>query len=70
METGLQDVPALNLSSADAARLRQGQAVLLRGRDAPIMTGTVYATSKGALVALGEVSQGEFKPRRIFNLPG
>jgi tRNA pseudouridine55 synthase len=70
VETGLQDVPALNLSSADAARLRQGQAVLLRGRDAPIMTGTVYATSKGALVALGEVSQGEFKPRRIFNLPG
>jgi tRNA pseudouridine55 synthase len=70
VETGLQDVPALTLSSADAARLRQGQAVLLRGRDAPIMSGTVYATSKGALVALGEVSQGEFRPRRIFNLPG
>lgn len=70
VETGLQDVPALTLSSADAARLRQGQAVLLRGRDAPIMSGTVYATSKGALVALGEVSQGEFRPRRIFNLQG
>ncbi len=70
VETGLQDVPSLNLSSADAALLRQGQAVLLRGRDAPIMSGTVYATSKGALVALGEVSQGEFRPRRIFNLPG
>ncbi len=70
VETGLQDVPAVNLSSADAARLRQGQAVLLRGRDAPIMSGTVYATSKGALVALGEISEGEFRPRRIFNLPG
>ena len=70
VETGLLDVPALNLSSADAARLRQGQAVLLRGRDAPIMSGTVYATSKGALVALGEISEGEFRPRRIFNLPG
>jgi tRNA pseudouridine55 synthase len=70
VETGLQDLPAVNLSSADAARLRQGQAVLLRGRDAPIMSGTVYATSKGALVALGEISEGEFRPRRIFNLPG
>jgi tRNA pseudouridine55 synthase len=70
VETALHDLPALNLSSSDAARLRQGQAVLLRGRDAPILSGPVYAVSKGALVALGEVAQGEFKPRRIFNLPG
>ena len=70
VETALQDLPALNLSSADAARLRQGQAVLLRGRDAPIMTGPVYAVSKGALVALDEVAEGEFRPRRIFNLSG
>jgi len=69
VETALQDLPALNLSSSDAARLRQGQPVLLRGRDAPIITGPVYAVSKGALVALGEVAQGEFRPRRIFNLP-
>ena len=70
VETALQAIPALSLSAADAARLRQGQAVLLRGRDAPIMTGTVYAVSRGALVALGEVSGGELRPRRIFNLPG
>ena len=70
VETALQDIPCLNLSSSDAARLRQGQAVLLRGRDAPIMSGPVYATSRGALVALGEVSEGAFQPRRIFNLPG
>jgi len=70
VEIALHELPALNLSSADAARLRQGQAVLLRGRDAPIMSGPVYAVSKGALVALGEVAQGEFRPRRIFNLPG
>jgi len=43
---------------------------MLRGRDAPIITGTVYAVSRGALVALGEVSRGELRPRRIFNLPG
>lgn len=70
VETALQDVPALHMSAADASRLRQGRAVLLRGRDAPIVTGPVYAVSKGALVALGEVAQGEFRPRRIFKLPG
>jgi tRNA pseudouridine55 synthase len=70
VEMALQDLPVLSLSSADAARLRQGQAVLLRGRDAPIMSGPVYAVSRGALVALGEVAQGELRPRRIFNLPG
>ena len=69
VETALRDIPALALSSPDADRLRRGQPVLLRGRDAPIVEGTVYAISRGTLVALGEVSKGELKPRRIFNLP-
>jgi len=68
VETALRGIPALALSGADADRLRRGQAVLLRGRDAPIVEGTVYATSRGKLVALGEVDKGELKPRRIFNL--
>jgi tRNA pseudouridine55 synthase len=69
VETALCDIPALALSGPDADRLRRGQPVLLRGRDAPIVEGTVYAISRGTLVALGEVSKGELKPRRIFNLP-
>ena len=69
VETALRNIPALALSGSDADRLRRGQPVLLRGRDAPIVEGTVYATSRGTLVALGEVSAGELKPRRIFNLP-
>ena len=68
IETALTEIPGLNFSGSDAARLRLGQSVLLRGRDAPIHTGPVYAISRGALVAIGEVSQGEFKPKRIFNL--
>jgi tRNA pseudouridine55 synthase len=69
IETALSDIPALALSGPDADRLKRGQPVLLRGRDAPIVEGTVYATARGTLVAVGEVSQGELKPRRIFNLP-
>ena len=70
VEAGLGALPALALSTSDAARLRLGQAVILRGRDAPILTGTVYATSRGALVAICEMAQGQLKPRRIFNLQG
>ena len=49
VETALDDIPALAVSGADAARLQRGQAVLLRGRDAPIFTGTVYVTAAGQL---------------------
>jgi tRNA pseudouridine55 synthase len=69
IESALGDIPALALSLSDAARLRQGQPVLWRGRDAPIFTGTAYATSRGMLVAVGEMEAGEFRPKRIFNFP-
>ena len=69
IESALGDIPALALSLSDAARLRQGQPVLVRGRDAPIFSGTAYATSRGMLVAVGEMEAGEFRPKRIFNFP-
>jgi tRNA pseudouridine55 synthase len=68
VETALDDIPAVAVSGQDAARLKRGQPVLIRGRDAPILNGPVYATSRGKLVAVGEVSQGEMRPTRVFNL--
>jgi tRNA pseudouridine55 synthase len=44
VETALDDIPALAVTRADAARLHRGQAVVLRGRDAPNSSGTVYVT--------------------------
>jgi tRNA pseudouridine55 synthase len=70
VETALDDIPALAVSRADAARLHRGQAVLLRGRDAPILRGTVYVTVGGRLLALAEVDHGEIVPKRVFNLAG
>jgi tRNA pseudouridine55 synthase len=70
VETALDDIPALAVGGADAARLQRGQAVLLRGRDAPIFTGTVYVTASGRLQALAEVDRGEIVPKRVFNLAG
>ena len=68
LETALDDIPAQAVSAEDAARLRKGQGVLLRGRDAPILSGSVLATHRGNPVALTEYGQGELRPVRVFNL--
>ncbi len=70
VETALDDIPALAVGRADAARLQRGQAVLLRGRDAPIFHGPVYVTVEGHLLALAETEHGEIVPKRVFNLTG
>ncbi|MBX9710736.1 MAG: tRNA pseudouridine(55) synthase TruB [Xanthobacteraceae bacterium] len=70
VETALDDIPALAVTRADAARLARGQAVLLRGRDAPHSSGTVYVTVGGRLIALAELGNGELIPKRVFNLTG
>jgi tRNA pseudouridine55 synthase len=70
VETALDDIPALAVSRADAARLQRGQAVLMRGRDAPVLRGQVSVTAAGRLVALAEVDRGEIVPKRVFNLAG
>jgi len=70
IETALDDIPALAVSSADAARLQRGQAALLRGRDAAIFRGMVQVACGGQLVAIAEVERGEIVPRRVFNLTG
>jgi tRNA pseudouridine55 synthase len=65
---GVQGLPTISVSRADAARLARGQAVLLRGRDAPIVAGSVAIFTQGDLIALAEAAEGELRPRRIFNL--
>jgi tRNA pseudouridine55 synthase len=68
VESGLAALPALTVSRADATRLSRGQAVLLRGRDAPVLTGWVAVSTEGRLVALAQAAEGELRPRRIFHL--
>ena len=70
VETALDDIPALAVDGSDAARLRRGQAVLLRGRDAPNFRGPVYVTVSGRLLALADMDHGEIVPKRVFNLAG
>jgi tRNA pseudouridine55 synthase len=61
----LDEVP---LAGNDVGRIKRGQPVILRGRDAPIRSGLAYATDKGELIALGQIEQGAFVPTRVFNL--
>ncbi len=68
VEAALSELPVYRFGERDVARLRSGQAVLLRGRDAPIDEGDAYAVGNGVPVAIGTVDQGQFCPRRVFNL--
>ncbi|HWK87948.1 MAG TPA: tRNA pseudouridine(55) synthase TruB [Xanthobacteraceae bacterium] len=62
-------IPQVTLGPDDAQRIRMGQPVFLRGRDAPILEGTVTVAARGgALIALADVEQGALKPKRIFHL--
>jgi tRNA pseudouridine55 synthase len=67
IEAALQDLHMLSVGQNDAARLLRGQAVLIRGRDAPTTSGPTYATCKGQLIAVGRIERGELHPVRVFN---
>ena len=67
VEAALDDLPGLSMGPGDAASLARGQAVLMRGRDAPVLSGAAYAHFKGRILALGELEKGAFRPTRVFN---
>ena len=67
VETALAELPSIAVTRDMAGRLMRGQSVILRGRDAPL-SGQLYATYNGVLVAVGHVEQGELLPHRVFNL--
>ena len=70
IETGaaLEFLPQYPLSDEQAYRVRMGNPVLLRGRDAPVDEDEVCATHKGKLLAIGMIEKGQFKPKRVFTI--
>jgi tRNA pseudouridine55 synthase len=66
--SSLSMMPSVSVGPDDAQRIRMGQPVFLRGRDAPVLEGTVTVSAHGALIALAEVDQGALKPKRICRL--
>ncbi|OJU07094.1 MAG: tRNA pseudouridine(55) synthase TruB [Rhizobium sp. 63-7] len=68
IDTGeaLSALPHIVISDDQAHRLKMGNPILLRGRDAPVAESEAYATARGKLIAIGEIGEGEFRPKRVF----
>ncbi|MHA7969249.1 tRNA pseudouridine(55) synthase TruB [Rhizobium sp. CAU 1783] len=68
IDTGeaLSGLPHVAVTDEQAHRLRMGNPILLRGRNAPVAEADAFATCTGKLVAIGEIGEGEFRPRRVF----
>ncbi|MCW5706700.1 tRNA pseudouridine(55) synthase TruB [Shinella sp.] len=68
IDTGeaLSSLPQIVINDDQAHRLRMGNPIILRGRDAPVSADEAYATARGKLVAIGEIAGGEFRPKRVF----
>lgn len=67
VSTGLDDIPALAVDQAAAARLRQGQAVPVTRGDLAFGS-TAWARHGDVPVAVGTVRAGLLCPHRVFNL--
>ncbi|PZU20206.1 MAG: tRNA pseudouridine(55) synthase TruB [Shinella sp.] len=68
IDTGeaLSNLPHVAVTDDQAHRLRMGNPIILRGRDAPLATDDAWVTARGKLVAIGEIAGGEFRPKRVF----
>ena len=64
--TALEYLPQVMISDDAAARLRLGNPIIIRGRDAPVEADEACATARGRLVAIGAIEAGMFKPKRVF----
>jgi tRNA pseudouridine55 synthase len=60
-------LPEIVLTPGDVTRVRRGQSVILKGRDAPAITGVAQATHAGRTLAIGHVAEGAFHPKRVFH---
>lgn len=62
----LDGLPQVALGEDAAQKVRLGNAVIVRGRDAPIEADEAFVTARGRLVAIGSIEAGMFHPRRVF----
>jgi tRNA pseudouridine55 synthase len=81
VETALDDIPALAVTTEDAFRLSQGRPIVLLPRQvetlkarlaapdgAGIASRTVLAMHGGVAVSICEMRAGQLSPTRVFNI--
>lgn len=64
----LEELPEVSVSKEQVQRLRAGNPIILRGRDAISFADEAYATSGSDLIAIGSVDKGSFLPKRVFKV--
>jgi tRNA pseudouridine55 synthase len=64
--SALDCLPQVRVGDDAASRIRSGNPVILRGRDAPVEAPEACVTAHGKLVAIGAIEAGMFKPKRVF----
>lgn len=64
----LEGLPEITIGREQAMRLRAGNPVILRGRDAIAQADEAVASCGHELVAIGSVEQGSFLPKRVFRV--
>jgi tRNA pseudouridine55 synthase len=65
--SALDCLPQVKVGDDAASRIRSGNPVILRGRDAPVEASEACVTAHGRLVAIGAIEAGMFKPKRVFS---
>ncbi|MEN0000902.1 MAG: tRNA pseudouridine(55) synthase TruB [Pseudomonadota bacterium] len=58
--------PRIDVDDKQATRIRLGNPAFLGGRDAPIAADDACAFHNGNLLAIGDIAQGAFKPKRVL----
>lgn len=66
LNEAVNHLPEVMLDQRQAQLVRMGNPALLIGRNAPIALDEAYATHNGAMVAMGYVEKGQFKPSRVI----
>src|SRR5690606_7858590 len=68
LDTGaaLDCLPQVAVSDDAASRIRLGNPVIVRGRDAPVEADEACAFVHGRLIAIGAIEAGMFRPKRVF----
>jgi len=71
VEMGLDDIPALRMTGAEAQRLKRGQPVSLTRTHVNQLGGRTraYVRCGASPVAVGDIRAGRFHPTRVFNIP-
>jgi tRNA pseudouridine55 synthase len=62
----LRHLPELRMGPDDAALIRNGGTVLLRGASAPVELPEAWASLAGMAIAIGTVRAGQFHPSRVL----